>query len=245
MLVNEFAAKSVSGPLLKINEDRYNFDPAQKIFGIVDSAGGAGIGDRRSKDLIESLSNHFFQMSKDKDATMPLYWSPRWTVEGNAFINAVLHCHQSAFVENQKKPWSQRALSSFVGGVLSGSTLTLVKSGTCQAYHYRAGQLVSLVIDDSLNHLIQFEHHPPFYQVPSACFGMFPDLHWTGLELRLAEGDGILICTSNVGQACSPSSLRYIFEGKNLRLSQRLDELMRDVNRKGNQFNQTILALQF
>lgn len=245
MRIKAYAAVTHQGPQLEVNEDGYDFDLDQNLFLIVDSFGGSSYGERAVQQIKSELKASFSQLTGDPDATMPLYWSPRWLIEGNALVNALLRVHQALLKENQTRSLNQRAGASIACAVKVDDLLLVAHVGACQVLLTRNGHVDTLFIPDTL----QFHSHDPSaanaLRAPTGALGFFPDLSWSLREVRLQEGDQYVFLSEGIGGWLSPAEVGHVLARATGDNHQRLNALLKLSNARGNWANQTAMILEF
>jgi len=245
MRLKAYAAVTHQGPQLEINEDGYDFDLDQNLFFIIDGFGGASHGERAVQSIKTELKSFFSQLTDDPDATMPLYWSPRWLLEGNALINALLRAHQSLFKENQARGLNQRAGASIACAVKVDDILVVAHVGACQVMLARNGHVEPLFVPDTL----QFQSVDPSaataLRAPLGAIGFFPELSWSIREVRVQEGDSFVFVTDGVAGWVTPQEVGHAISRTTTDNHQRLNALLKLSNSRGNWGNQTAMILEF
>ena len=129
---------------------------------------------------------------------MPLYYNPRNLLEGNAILNSMMNAHQNLFKMNSDRPVNQRAGSSAIVAAKSDSLMVLVGVGNCCAYHYRQGTLSKVIVEDTFKYLSKGQFETRFRSSPMNAIGMYPELGYQMREVRLLEGDKILLMTDGL-----------------------------------------------
>ena len=245
MRLKAYAAQTHQGPYLQVNEDAYEFDFENDLFMVLDGFGGSGIGDRAAENLKGEIKSFYTQISDDPNATMPLYYNPRNLLEGNAIINSMMNAHQNLFKLNSSKPVNQRAGSSVVVAAKSDSLMVLVGVGNCCAYHYRQGTLSKIIVEDTLKHLSKGQFDTRFRSSPMNAMGMYPELGYQMREVRLLEGDKIIMLTDGIFASVSEEEILHHLNRIAPDAQERLNSLLKLSNAHGNLDNQTAMILEF
>jgi serine/threonine protein phosphatase PrpC len=245
MRLKAYAAQTHQGPYLQVNEDGYDFDFENELFMVLDGFGGSGIGDRAADKLKQEIKNFYTQISDDPNATMPLYYNPRNLLEGNAVLNSMLNAHQNLLRSNLEKPVNQRAGASAIVAVKAESLLVLVGVGNCCAYHFRQGKLSKVIVEDTFEHLSKNQFDLKFRTTPMNAIGMYPELGQQLREVRLAEGDKIVLLTDGVYAHISEDELLYTLNKSSPDANERVNSLLKLSNSRGNTDNQTAMILEF
>lgn len=245
MRLKAYAAQTHQGPYLQVNEDGYDFDFENELFMVVDGFGGSGFGDRATEKLKNEIKTFYTQISDDPNATMPLYYNPRNLLEGNAILNSMMNAHQNLLRSNLEKPVNQRAGASAIVAVKADSLMVLVGVGNCCAYHFRKGKLSKVIVEDTFQYLSKDQFDLRFRTSPMNAIGMYPELGHQMREVRLAEGDKIILLTDGVYAQLNDDELLYTLNKSSPDANERVNSLLKLSNSRGNTDNQTAMILEF
>jgi serine/threonine protein phosphatase PrpC len=245
MRLKAYAAQTHQGPYLQVNEDGYDFDFENELFLIMDGFGGSGIGDRAVDKLKQEIKNFYTQISDDPNATMPLYYNPRNLLEGNAILNSLMSAHQNLLKSNLERPVNQRAGASAIVAVKADSLMVLVGIGNCCAYHFRQGKLSKIITEDTFQYLSKDQFDLKFRTAPMNAIGMYPELGHQMKEVRLAEGDKVVLLTDGVYAQINEDELLYALNKISPDANERVNSLLKLSNSRGNTDNQTAMILEF
>ncbi len=245
MRLKAYAAQTHQGPYLQVNEDGYDFDFENELFMIFDGFGGSGLGDRTVEKLKQEIKTFYTQISDDPNATMPLYYNPRNLLEGNAILNSMMSAHQNLLKTNLEKPVNQRAGASAIVAVKADSLLVLVGVGNCSAYHFRQGKLSKIIVEDTFQNLSKDQFESRFRTSPMNALGMYPEMGHQLREVRLAEGDKIVLLTDGVYAQVNEDELLYTLNKASPDANERVNSLLKLSNSRGNTDNQTAVILEF
>lgn len=245
MRLKAYAAQTHQGPYLQVNEDGYDFDFENELFMIFDGFGGSGLGDRTVEKLKQEIKTFYTQISDDPNATMPLYYNPRNLLEGNAILNSMMSAHQNLLKMNLERPVNQRAGASAIVAVKADSLLVLVGVGNCSAYHFRQGKLSKIIVEDTFQNLSKDQFESRFRTSPMNALGMYPEMGHQLREVRLAEGDKIVLLTDGVYAQVNEDELLYTLNKASPDANERVNSLLKLSNSRGNTDNQTAVILEF
>ncbi len=245
MRLKAYAAQTHQGPYLQVNEDGYDFDFENELFMIFDGFGGSGLGDRTVEKLKQEIKTFYTQISDDPNATMPLYYNPRNLLEGNAILNSMMSAHQNLLKTNLEKPVNQRAGASAIVAVKADSLLVLVGVGNCSAYHFRQGKLSKIIVEDTFQNLSKDQFESRFRTSPMNALGMYPEMGHQLREVRLAEGDKIVLLTDGIYAQVNEDELLYTLNKASPDANERVNSLLKLSNSRGNTDNQTAVILEF
>ncbi len=245
MRLKAYAAQTHQGPYLQVNEDGYEFDFENDLYMIFDGFGGSGVGDRATEKLKQEIKLFYTQLSHDPNATMPLYYNPRNLLEGNAILNSMMNAHQNLLKSNLEKPVNQRAGASAIVVAKAESLLILVGVGNCCAYHFRQGKLIKVLTEDSFQTLSKDQFESRFRTAPMNAIGMYPEMGYQLREIRLSEGDKIILLTDGVYPQLTDDELLYALNKSSPDATERINDLLKLSNSRGNSDNQTAVILEF
>lgn len=245
MILKSYAGETHQGPLLNINEDHLEIDLQSSLYFILDGFGGSGIGDVSSKFIADTVKEIFLHIGGDPDSTLPFFFSPKFLIEGNALINALHYSHKKLLEQNYKKVINQRGGASGIFAALSEQILTLVGIGNCRAYHMRKGFLERVINDDSLRLLSQDDGTLWHKTSPANGLGLFEHLYYSTCEVKVAEDDLIILLTDGIYSRLTDQEIHFYLSNYEKKLSERINDMFKNANEKGNQDNQTALILQF
>lgn len=243
--LKSYGMQSHQGPHLNLNEDLVEADLINNLFMVVDGFGGSNIGDRAAMMIRDNLKRSFTKISIDPEATLPFFYSHKYLIEGNALINAFHMAHQSVNQDNESKSLNNRGGGSVIAAAAAENILTLVSTGNCVAYLYRKGHLSIEVLPDSLANLSRDPYQSHLHSVPMSGIGLFEDLHYSVRELKITEGDIVILLTDGAYARLNSDEIKYTIE-KNL--ESELDvikELFKLSNERGNLDNQSGIVLTF
>jgi serine/threonine protein phosphatase PrpC len=243
--LKSYGMQSHQGPHLNLNEDLVDADLVNNLFMLVDGFGGSNIGDRAAMMIRDTLKRSYTKIAVDPEATLPFFYSHKYLIEGNALINAFQTAHQNVNRDNEKKSLDNRGGGSVIAAAVAENILTLVSTGNCVAYLYRKGHLSIEVLPDSLASLSRDSYQSYLHSVPMSGIGLFEDLHYSVRELKVTEGDVLIMLTDGAYSRLNTEEIKYIVETN---LESELDaikELFRLSNDRGNLDNQSAVILQF
>jgi len=243
--LKSYGMQSHQGPHLNLNEDLVDADLVNNLFMLIDGFGGSNIGDRAAMMIRDTLKRSYTKISVDPEATLPFFYSHKYLIEGNALINAFQTAHQNVNRDNEKKNLDNRGGGSVIAAAIAENILTLVSTGNCVAYLYRKGHLSIEVLPDSLAGLSRDSYQSYLHSVPMSGIGLFEDLHYNVRELKVTEGDVVIMLTDGAYSRLNTEEIKYIVETN---LESELDaikELFRLSNDRGNLDNQSAVIIQF
>jgi PPM family protein phosphatase len=245
MKLKSYTSKTHQGPFLNVNEDDVEIDLVHKLYMIFDGFGGASIGDRAVGFLKDNIKKFYTRFGVDPDSTMPFYFSPKYLLEGNALINSMHYAHTLWKKELSGVEMSARGGASAIAVSQSENLLTFAATGNCIGLMYRKGHLYELIAPDSMKSLSPDDFYAHFYTAPVSGFGLFDDLHLTIRELRAYDDDLILLLTDGAYGRLDHDEIKYIIQQTERSSIERIDEIFKLSNSRGNLDNQSAILLQF
>lgn len=245
MKLISYSAQSNQGPFLQLNEDGYEFDLSNNLFMVFDGFGGSGIGDACVGKLKEFIKTFYSRIYVDPDSTMPFYYSHKYLIEGNALINALHYSHKLILKENQSQDMMKRAGASGAFVALAENIATLASVGNCQCFLARKGKLEKLFIEDSFRLIADDDFGRHFRTMPMSGFGLFQDFHYQIRELKVLEGDAIIMLSDGVYSHLKEEELGYLFFNSKEENNKKISKIFKLSNDRGNLDNQTMMILQF
>lgn len=245
MDLKSFASQSAPGPFLKINEDACEFDFTSKLYMIFDGFGGSGIGDIAVTNLKKNLKNFFLNLNRDPNSTLPFFYSPKYLLEANVLINAMLYSHDLLLKENYKKDLSKRAGASSILMTQSEEILTVISVGNCCVYLERAGELNKILVEDNYYYLGDDSHDAHLRLMPMSGFGLFPDLYYQVKEVRINSGDKIIAMTDGAYGHLGQNEILNTINSNSLDLDEKINKIFELSNKRGNLDNQSVMILEF
>jgi serine/threonine protein phosphatase PrpC len=245
MRLKSFTAQSDQGPFLQINEDAYDFDLENNLFMVLDGFGGAGSGDIAVNKLKENIKKFYTDISSDPDCTLPFFYSPKYLIEGNALVNAMIYSHNALMRSNASREVATRAGASGLFAALGESILTLSAVGNCTAFLYRKGKFQKIFLEDSFSLLSTDNYDAHLKSMPLSGFGLFPDLYYQVKEVRVASGDLVVLMTDGVYSRVEEDEIKAIVSNPSAIQKEKILELFALSNKRGNLDNQTTMILEF
>lgn len=243
--LKSYAAQTHQGPHLAVNEDDIDIDLSNKLYLLLDGFGGAGIGDKATKESKETIKTFYTRISSDPDSTLPFFYSYKYLIEGNALINA-FHCSHSKILKtNSSLEMSERGGCSVLGVAQSENVLSFVSTGNCVAYLLRNGSIATVCVPDILGSMQEIETSNTFQSFPLSGIGLFPDLYLTTKEVKVQNGDLIILMTDGIYCRTSPKEVRALVEQNDIPFNKKISELFNIANTRGNLDNQSAILLKY
>ena len=245
MELKKFSAQSHQGPFLDINEDGYDFDFENDLYMVFDGFGGNGIGDLAVDNLKTNIKSFFNNFVKDRNSTLPFFFSQKYLIEGNALINAALLSHEKLYKSNISGDHSKQAGATGIIAVKSESILSILSVGNCRCYLSKKGVIYSIFADDSFRFLNSDLYESHNCQIPLSAFGLFSDLSYQLREIRVSEGDKVLFVTDGVYSRLNDQEILSSISTQTIDINSKIKDLFELANQRGNLDNQTCMILEF
>lgn len=244
-MLKSYAAKTDQGPCLEINEDDIYTDITNNLFLLFDGFGGAGVGDVAVSQMKDKISSFYSKIGGDPDSTMPFVFNSRYLLEMNSLINSSLMAHESLMKENEAKEMHQRGGSSMAGGVLCGNIFNVMSIGNTICCLIRDSKVQIVANPDCMTPPWMDTYQPQFHTAPLNALGLFTKLGYEVKEVRIKEGDCIIMMSDGVYARILPKDLREIVGNQKMKESEKVDKLFALANERGNRDNQSTIVLRF
>ena len=243
--LKSYASRTDKGPYLQINEDNVEVDLVNKLYMILDGFGGSSVGDKAVYLVIDTIKKFYTRIAGDPDATLPFYYSPKYLIEGNALINAMEYAHFLLKKENKDKAMDSRGGASCIAVSQAENILTLASTGNCLGLIYSRGSMRIISQSDNFELVSGDFYDKEFVTAPASGFGLFNELHLNIAEVRVNEGDRILLLSDGVYARVDHQEIKDIILSEGNKSSDKIDMLFELANKRGNMDNQSALLLNF
>lgn len=104
---------------------------------------------------------------------------------------------------------------------------------------------MKVLAEDSFQSLSKDEFESRFRTAPMNALGMYPEMGYQLREVRLSEGDKIILLTDGVYPQLSDDELLYALNKSSPDATERINDLLKLSNSRGNSDNQTAVILEF
>lgn len=246
MNLQSYAVRTDQGPYLHLNEDGYDLDLVENYFSIIDGFGGSGVGDKCVDEIKLNMKNFYNKIAEDPNATLPFFFSPKFLIEGNALINALLYTHKKTYEDNIKKPLSKRGGACGIFAIKDESILTIASIGNPLALLIRRGELRRIFIPDDFSFLTREDFERRYQSIPLGAIGLFNDLYYQVKEVRIEKGDIFVFMTDGVYNNLRLHEILHCIDKEYLGdYREVINSLFSLSNKRGNLDNQTTMILKF
>jgi len=243
--LKSYAARTDQGPYLQVNEDGHEIDLVNKLYMIFDGFGGTSVGDKAVNLISETIRKFYTRIGGDPDSTLPFFYSSKFLIEGNALVNSMEYAHFLLKKENRDKEMNSRGGVSGIAVSQAENLLTFAYTGNCLGLLYSKGHLKTICEPDSFEFLSGDIFEKQFATAPASAFGLFDDLHLQIKEIRVSEGDRVVLLTDGVYARLDLNEVRDILQKEGAKHQERIDDLFELSNTRGNMDNQTAILLNF
>ncbi len=243
--LKSYASRSDKGPYLQINEDNIEVDLVNKLYMIFDGFGGSSVGDKAVYLVQDTIKKFYTRIAGDPDATLPFYYSPKYLIEGNALINAMEYAHFLLKKENKDKDMNSRGGTSCIAVSQAENILTLASTGNCLGIIYSRGNTRIVSVPDNFELISRDFYDKEFVTAPASGFGLFNEIHINVSEVRVNEGDRLLLLSDGVYGRVDQDEIKDIVLSEGHKASDKIDMLFDLANKRGNMDNQSALLLNF
>ncbi|MDC1174845.1 hypothetical protein OAT67_05600 [Bacteriovoracaceae bacterium] len=240
-----YAAVTDQGPYLQINEDLVDIDLKNNLFILLDGFGGSNVGDKASILIRDTVKKFYTRFGEDPEATLPFFYSPQFLLEGNALINCAKYAHEVLMKENIEKEMNNRGGAS--GAIVSQSEniLNIFSTGNCSVYLYSKGKSKRLVNPKNFEYLGLDHFDRSFQTFPTCAFGLYQDLYYELTEVKVRDGDQLIVLSDGAYGRISTNELDHIMKEKKISLKEYADEIFSLNNSRGNLDNQSCIILSY
>jgi len=243
--LKSYASRTDKGPYLQINEDNVEVDLVNKLYMVFDGFGGSAVGDKAVYLVQDTIKKFYTRIAGDSDATLPFYYSPKFLLEGNALVNAMEYAHFLLKKENKDKDMNSRAGVSCIAASQAENILTLAATGNCLGLIYGHGKMRVVSAPDNFEFLSGDFYDKEFVTAPASGFGLFNELHVNVTEVRINDGDRLLLLSDGVYARIDHDEIKDTILSEGPKSSEKIDILFELANKRGNMDNQTALLLNF
>ncbi len=229
-------ALSDVGRARELNED--NAFAGERIFAVADGLGGHRAGEVASGIVVEALGSLDASVSADGNDV------------GGALIDAVLDANREVF-EKQEAESDHRGMASTVTAIaIDGTTAHLAHVGDSRCYLIRDGSISQISQDHTLVARMvaegkltpeQAEYHPQ-RSIVTRALGAGPDVEIDTLELELAGGDKLVLCSDGLTAVLSDEEI-LDFVRRSRDLDATAQALVDEANARGGPDNITVVLV--
>jgi serine/threonine protein phosphatase PrpC len=206
---------SIKGPCPS-QEDALLSLPDRRIFAVSDGigCGVAGKGAKAAQSVCEAVKQFLVKEAGDEEATLPFVLRSYFSLAGNVLFNSLYHANRAVRRINQGQKLGDQVGASALAAYVDGDLLALANVGSCSAWLMRGGHSTELVKPRTLGALIDPMGQQSLSELPESsrnlpliCLGTSEDLEPEIFEVRLSDGDWVLLCTDGIQARMIPSLL--------------------------------------
>lgn len=234
--LKSYSYKTLQGPYLNLNEDYISVDFASSLFLLMDGFGGQGVGDKICHYIDSNFSNYYNHLTSDPDSTLPLFFSPQYFIETNALANALKRVHQDIFIENMKQEPRFRG----------GASLTAISVSEGHLHICSLGSNMAIVVNKESFNIIDLPElaGDGKVKVTDNALGMFEHVQFNLRDVRVHEGDRVLILSDGIHSSFTPNELQVLSIESHSN-EDLLNNLIGISNSRGNKDNLSGILLNF
>ena len=243
--LKRYYAETSKGPYLSLNEDGVLVDLDNQLFSVFDGFGGSGIGDECVQIVETTLRENYGMLTSDPDATLPIFYSEKYSIESNALINTMLLAHEKVITRNNPVEISQRGGTSTISAVFADGVVQLFGTGNCIAIKASKENISPVMLPDSRYEFSFFNKELTHSQFPMSAIGLFSLLHYQIREVPVVASDRIFLMSDGAYSRLSGVELSVILNRRECSLREITTEILSLANDRGNKDNQSVLILEF
>lgn len=233
------------------NEDAYAIQEAQSLYVVADGMGGHSSGEVAAQMAVKQIISFFEAQSLNEDSTWPYEYDDSLSFSGNKLRTAIALANDKIQTYSTEHPESRGMGTTVVAALVNHDRIVISHVGDSRAYLFSKGELKLLTSDHSwvseqvrLGFLTESEAaHHPFRNVITKALGTRDQAQADVLELEVAVGDRLLLCTDGLNSMALDEDIADV-----LRKSQDLENSCRGLidlaNDHGGEDNITVLLLE-
>ncbi len=250
MDIRAFGATSV-GRKRTNNEDAFAILPEQRLHIVADGMGGHSAGEVAAQIAVQQIIAFFEKHQVDEDSTWPYPYDDSLSFPANKLRTAIALANEKIQAYSNEHPESRGMGTTVVAAVENGQKLVISHVGDSRAYLWGKGGLRVLTADHSwvseqvrMGLLTESEAaRHPLRNVITKALGTRDQAEADSMELELAVGDRVLLCTDGLNSmAEDPEIADVMARGEGL--EQTCHRLIDLANDKGGEDNITVILIE-
>jgi len=262
MMVNEDSTCAITlqswgltdvGMKRRLNEDVFLIDVDAGLYLVADGMGGHAAGEVASRLAADEIDRIVSARSQLTVETWPDHWDPELSMSANLLTDAVKQAHHhvtDAVAKNQ----DLKGMGTTVvvaGRQHNSDCLVICHVGDSRAYLLREGRIQVLTNDHSWVHeqitagLLTEEsaRSHPLKNVVTQALGGSTEPHADIFELRLLDGDIVLLCSDGLNSMLTDSQIESLIN-RGGSLEEIAENLVVAANESGGNDNITVVLLK-
>jgi len=250
MEFNFFGASDV-GRKRTNNEDAFALRPELDLFLVADGMGGHSSGEVAAQLAVNQIVSFFKNQSLNEDSTWPYAYDDSLSFPGNKLRTAIALANDQIQNYSTEHPESRGMGTTVVAALIDSERIVVSHVGDSRAYLFSSGEMKLLTLDHSwvseqvrLGFLTESEAaHHPFRNVITKALGTRDQAQADVIEIELAVGDRLLLCTDGLNSMAPDSEIsEVIASSKDLEAT--CKALIDLGNERGGEDNITVLILE-
>jgi serine/threonine protein phosphatase PrpC len=233
------------------NEDAFAILPEQRLYIVTDGMGGHSAGEVAAQLAVQQIIAFFERHSLDEDSTWPYPYDDRLSFAANKIRTAIALANDHIQAYSSEHPESKGMGTTVVAALVNGDQLIISHVGDSRAYLFSGGTLASLTADHSwvseqvrMGLLTESEaSHHPLRNVITKALGTKDQAEADIMDVSLAIGDRVLLCTDGLNSMAEDSEIAAILS-KHEGLEKTCHDLVDLANNKGGEDNITVVLLE-
>jgi protein phosphatase len=234
------------------NEDRFVADAELGFFAVVDGMGGHAGGELASATIAEAMEAFIRETARDSTKTGPDALDARLSMVANRLQVSIRAANRTLATRAETTSGLNGGGATVAAALFEGSTVAVSNVGDCRAYMLRNGKLTQLTRD----HSVVAEHiahglidadaartHPLRHVVTRAVSGR-AGLPVDILELQVAPGDRLVLCSDGVHGVLTDEELAAIVSQRRRPLDQVCRTVIAEANTRGGPDNATAVVVE-
>jgi PPM family protein phosphatase len=201
------------------NEDSLCADPDLGLFVVCDGMGGHNAGEVASRLAVQVIQKHLRESRANALQPINGDYDLAFSPQTNRLAGAIRLANQAIHEAGRRQPAHAGMGTTVVSAVISGQGLSIAHVGDSRMYLIRTGTIQPLTLDHSVvaeqvrRGLLTEEQaeRSPHRHVVTRALGISQDVQVELNEVRLLEGDTLLLCSDGLtGGVKPPEILRAI-----------------------------------
>jgi protein phosphatase len=232
------------------NEDSLNVDPELGLYVVCDGLGGSNAGEVASRLAVQVIQKHLRESRENAIQPIIGEYDPTFSPQTNRMASAIRLANQVINDAGRRQPDHAGMGTTVVSGVISGQVLSIAHVGDSRMYLIRGETIQPLTTDHSLvaeqvrRGLLTEEQaeRSPHRHIVTRALGISQDIQVELNEIRLLEGDTLLLCSDGLtGGVKPPEILRAIRSEKEPQAV--CERLVTMANAAGGEDNTTVILI--
>ena len=232
------------------NEDSLCADPDLGLFVVCDGRGGHKAGEVASRLAVQVIQEHLRELSANALQPIAGAYDSAFSPQTNRLASAIRLANRAIDAAGRSQPDHAGMGTTVVSAVISGQILSIAHVGDSRMYLIRTGAIQPLTADhaqvaEQLRRGLLTEEQAersPNRHILTRALGISPDVEVELNEVRLMEGDALLLCSDGLtGAVKLPEIRRAILSGEKPQAA--CERLVTMANAAGGEDNTTVILV--